>query len=187
MRAARTAGWEVIGIEPSETFAEFAADCSGAKILPGPLEECGFPGNSFDCVILSALLEHLYNPDETFREIARILRRGGVVFIDVPNERGLYFITGNLYQRLRGRDWVVNLAPTFSPFHVFGFSPRSLRALLDKHGLKPYFWKVYPGRALVPSRFGLFGLVEKFAANAVTAISRYGSFGTYIESWAVKE
>jgi hypothetical protein len=28
---------------------------------------------------------------------------------------------GNLYTRIRGRDWRVNLSWTFSPFHVVGF------------------------------------------------------------------
>src|SRR5215208_4427737 len=39
------------------------------------------------------------------------------------------------------RDWCVNLAPTFEPFHVFGFRPKSLKKLLVKHGLVPKFWK----------------------------------------------
>ena len=65
------------------------------------------------------------------------MRPGGFVMLDVPNEKGLFFKAGNLYQKARGRRWCVNLAPTFSPFHVFGFSPRSLRKLLAKHGLEP--------------------------------------------------
>jgi len=109
-----------------------------------------------------------------------------VVFLDVPNESGLYFKMGNLYQRLCGRDWVVNIAPTFSPFHVFGFDPRSLRALLAKHGLKPLRWRVYPGQAMVPSLSGLAGRLESVAAHAVTALSRFDSLGTYIETWAIK-
>lgn len=186
LRAARTAGWEVEGIEPSSRFAEVAAGYSGAKIRSEPVERCGFPTGSFDCVVLSAVLEHLYNPDESMREISRILRKGGVVFLDVPNENGLYFKVGNFYQKLRGRDWVVNIAPTFSPFHIFGFGPRSLRALLAKHGLEPLQWRIYPGRAMVPSRSGIAGKLETVAAHAVTALSRLDSLGTYIETWAIK-
>jgi len=186
LRAARNAGWEVEGIEPSSQFAQVAADYSGARIRSEPLEQCGFPDGSFDCVVLAAVLEHLHNPDETVREIARILRPGGVVFLDVPNEHGLYFKIGNLYQKLRGRNWVVNIAPTFSPFHLFGFGPRSLRALLAKHGLEPLRWQVYPGRSMVPSRSGIAGKLETVAARAVTALSRLDSLGTYIETWAIK-
>jgi hypothetical protein len=96
-------------------------------------------------------------PTRPIGEISRILRPGGAVFIDVPNEDSLYFKVGNLYNRLRGRDWVVNADPTFSPYHVFGFSPRSLKALLSKHGLKPQLWRAYPGRAMGPVSFRTSG------------------------------
>ena len=186
LRAAREAGWEAVGVEPSPTFAEHTANYSGAELRREPLERCGFPDGSFDAVVLKAVLEHLYNPDEVIREAARILRPGGALFVDVPNEAGLYFVVGNLYQRLRLRDWVVNLAPTFEPYHVFGFSPRSLRALLAKHGLRPGVWYLFGGECLLPERRGPLGFLERQAARALTALARRGELGSYIATWAVK-
>lgn len=186
LREAMQAGWAATGIEPSSSFADYAARYSEAPIKREPVERCGFEENSFDVVILGAVLEHLYNPDETVREIARILRPGGALFVDVPNEEGLYFRVGNFYQKLLRRDWVVNTAPTFSPFHLFGFGPRSLRTLLAKHGLEPRDWRIYGGRAMVPNRSGVIGVAEQLAAHAVTALSNMGSLGTYIETWAIK-
>jgi 2-polyprenyl-3-methyl-5-hydroxy-6-metoxy-1,4-benzoquinol methylase len=185
--AARELGREAVGIEPSASFAEYAAERSGFKIRREPVEQCGFDDESFDVVILSAVLEHLYNPDETIAEIARILRKGGALFVDVPNESGLYFRFGNLYQKLRRRNWSVNLAPTFEPFHVFGFNPRSLRAILAKHGLSVRHWRVFAGQSVLPNRGGLIGPLEQLAAHAVTALSNVGELGTYIETWAVKD
>lgn len=187
LRAAREAGWQAVGVDPSPAFARHAARYSGVEVRELPVERCEFASESFDVVILAAVLEHLYNPDETIAEIARLLRPGGALFVDVPNERGLYFRAGNLYQRLRGRDWVVNIAPTFEPFHVFGFGPRSLRALLAKHRLTPVEWRVYGGTSMVPTRGGLVGSFERLAARAVTALSNVGDLGTYIETWALKE
>jgi SAM-dependent methyltransferase len=186
LRAAKMAGWEAIGIELSPNFANYAAEHSGVEVLRKPLEECRFADDSFDAVLLAAVLEHLYNPNEVLCEIARILRPGGVLFLDVPNEAGLYFGVGNFYERLRGRDWVVNLAPTFSPFHVFGFTPKSLRALLSKHGFEVRKWHVYPGKSLVPAHGGLAGRVEQLASKIVHTLSKIGNLGTYIETWAVK-
>ncbi len=207
--AAREMGWKAVGIEPSPSFANYIERRSGTERRSGGgrysgperrsgverraavdirrevLERCGFESGSFDVVILAAVLEHLYNPDETIAEIARVLRHGGALFVDVPNEAGLYFRLGNLYQRLRGRDWVVNLAPTFEPFHVFGFGPRSLRALLNKHGLSVRDWRVYGGDSMVPGG-GAVGAIERLAAHVVTAASNVGQLGTYIETWAVK-
>lgn len=186
LRAAKKAGWLTIGVELSAGFADYAARYSGAEIRREPVEHCGFREGSFDVVVLCAVLEHLYNPDETLREISRILKPGGALYVDVPNEEGLYFRMGNLYQKVRGRNWVVNLAPTFSPFHVFGFGPRSLRALLAKHNLKPKDWRVYGGRAMVPSNVGAIGALERLAAQVITAVSNIGELGTYIETWAIK-
>ena len=183
---AKEEGWEPVGIEPSESFASFAENLAGVPMYRTELRDCNFPGSSFDVVILGAVLEHLYNPDETVKEIARILKRGGLLFVDVPNEEGLYFRVGNLYQKIRGREWVVNLAPTFSPFHVFGYGTKSLRALLAKYELSPRIWHVYGGTSYVPTRAGLIGEFEKIGAKAVTAISNLGQLGTYIETWAVK-
>lgn len=183
---AKEEGWEPVGIEPSESFASFAESFAGVPMYRTELKDCNFPDSSFDAVILGAVLEHLYNPDETVKEISRILKRGGLLFVDVPNEEGLYFRVGNLYQKIRGRKWVVNLAPTFSPFHVFGYGAKSLRALLAKYELSPRIWRVYGGTSYVPTRGGLVGEVEKMGAKAVTAISNLGHLGTYIETWAVK-
>jgi 2-polyprenyl-3-methyl-5-hydroxy-6-metoxy-1,4-benzoquinol methylase len=186
LRAAVDDGWEAVGIEPSPQFAKYASQHSGVAVIPKPIEQCHFEAGTFDVILLSGVLEHLYHPDDTIREIARVLRKGGALFLDVPNEAGLYFRSGNFYEHLRGRNWVVNLAPTFPPYHVFGFTPRSLRSLLAKHGLTPAKWRVYGGHAMVPASGGLMGSLEQGAARAVTALSKFGSLGTYIETWAIR-
>ena len=186
LKMAREQGWECIGIEPSYSFAQYAASFSGAEVRNEPIEQCNFPSSSFDVVILAAVLEHLYNPDATIKEIARILRPGGVVFVDVPNEQGLYFCVGNLYQKFCRRDWVVNLAPTFPPFHVFGFGPRSLRNLLSKHGLRTTDWRIYAGRSVLTSRGRFRDTIEVLGSRAITFLSNIGNLGTYIETWAIK-
>lgn len=184
--AATERGWECEGVEPSKSFADYAEKRTGAKIWREPIEDSQIPDGEYDVVILAAVLEHLYNPDEIIRKVSRTLKVGGIVFVDVPNEAGLYFRVGNAYQKMRGRNWSVNLAPTFAPFHVFGFSPQALRKLLNKHNLFPEVWNVYGGTSLVSSRGGLLGVVESAASKVVTQISNLGEMGTYIETWAIK-
>jgi 2-polyprenyl-3-methyl-5-hydroxy-6-metoxy-1,4-benzoquinol methylase len=186
LKVARERGWEAVGIEPSATFAEFARQHSGAQIVSEPVEKCELAPHSFDVVILSAVLEHLYGPNETLKVLARALRPGGALFVDVPNERGLYFRMGNIYQKLRGRNWTVNLAPTFEPFHVFGFNPSALRQLLHKHGLEIAEWHVYPGRSVLPNTGGMASAFEVLASRVVTTASRIGELGTYIATWAIR-
>jgi SAM-dependent methyltransferase len=184
--AASKRGWYVEGVEPSSTFAKYVESRAQVKVWQQPVEEAEIAPNSFDVVLLAAVLEHLYDPDRIIRRISEILVAGGLLYVDVPNEAGLYFKVGNASQRLRGRDWCINLAPTFSPYHVFGFSPKALKALLAKHGLKPEVWNVYSGTSLLPTRKGIIGKAESIGSRLVTALSGFGDMGTYIETWARK-
>jgi len=187
LMAAKERGWEIEGVEPSATFADYAEKRSSAKIWRQEIENSSIPANSYDVIILAAVLEHLYCPDQVIGKISEALVTDGLLFVDVPNESGLYFMAGNAYQKLRRRDWCVNLAPTFPPFHVFGFSPKSLRMLLTKHRLKPRDFYVYGGKSLVPKREGFMGFAETLGSKVVTALSNIGEMGTYIATWAVKQ
>lgn len=186
LRAAREAGWQVTGIEPSVSFAEHARQYSGAQVLTEPIEKCDLPAGKFDIAVLSGVLEHLLNPDETIRTIAGTLRSGGALYLDVPNEQGLYFRTGNFYHRSRRRRWVVNLSPTWPPFHVFGFSPKSLRKLLAKHSFDVAHLACYSDDSYVPASATLIGKLERRAANVVTSLSKFGGMGSFIDCWAIR-
>ena len=186
MKLAHQIGWDVVGTEPSETFAAYAAKVTGRQLYTKPIEECGFAANEFDVVILSAVLEHLYDPSAAISEISRVLKPGGLLFLDVPNERGLVFKAGNLYERLRGRKWCINLSPTFPPFHLFGFSPRSLQTLLSSNGLGIVKMHVFGGVSVLPSRQGVIGSFETGASKLLTAVSNFGKLGSYIAAWARK-
>jgi len=186
LRAAHQNGWDAIGIEPSPTFCACAAEYSGCRVFQKPIEDCDFPLGSFDVVILSAILEHLYNPDITLCAISRALRKGGALYIEVPNEDGLFYRAGGFYHALRRTGWSIHLSPTFPPYHVFGFGPRSLRMLLEKHHLEPTLWLTYGGRNVTPRLNGLVGKVEHIATSMVVRLSRFGSLGNFIETWATR-
>ena len=187
VKAAAVAGWDVLGLEPSASFAAVArAHAPGVELREVDLLAANLPSAAFDAVILQAVLEHLHNPAEVLAEVARVLAPGGVFYADVPNELGLYARAGNLYQRLRGRDWVVNLSPTFSPFHVFGYSVRSLRALYRRHGLEPLRFVVRGGHTSVARGQSIVTRLEHAAAALVTTIANVTGTGTYIASWARK-
>lgn len=134
--AAKKAGWEYEGVDPSAEFIEIGIEklhVTGRVCL---LEEAQYPDNHFDAVAMSAVIEHVYEPFPIMSEIKRVLKPGGVLWFDAPNEDGLYMTIGNLYMKLRRRDWVVSMAPTFPPFHVQGFNPISLRNLIRRAGLE---------------------------------------------------
>lgn len=44
-----------------------------------------YPNESFDVAIAMMIIEHLFDPFHSFREIARICKPGGYVFVNLPN------------------------------------------------------------------------------------------------------
>jgi hypothetical protein len=131
---------------------------------------------------MSSVLEHLYGPYETLLEVRRILRPGGLFWFDVPNESGLYMRVGNLYMKCLGRDWCVNLAPTFPPSHVQGFTPASLRTLLARVGLEVVELKVEGTVWPFTGRHSIRKRLEYGAAQVVTWLGNKTGTGSYMET-----
>jgi SAM-dependent methyltransferase len=61
-------------------------------LLHFDLRHCPLPDGSFDGVILLNVLEHIKEDAAALRQIARILKPGGIAAIEVPAGRGLYDI-----------------------------------------------------------------------------------------------
>jgi SAM-dependent methyltransferase len=43
------------------------------------------PNSSIDCILCCDIAEHLFNPEELIKEVYRVLKPGGKIFISVPN------------------------------------------------------------------------------------------------------
>lgn len=117
-------GWDVYGVEPSGTGAA-RAQSLGLNIHHGRLQDARFPETFFDLVRLHHVLEHLVDPMGTMREIRRILKPDGLVYITVPNTRSLNFW-------LFGKDWY----GLDTPRHVISYCPEALRVLCSEAGFR---------------------------------------------------
>ena len=180
-------GWSVFGVEMTPEFASVAAR-KGVQVEVSSVETSTLlqRENEFDVIYLAAILEHVYRPIECLKQVHRALVPGGVVLIDVPNECSLRTRLGNLYMRARGRDWAVNLAPTFPPFHVVGFCPVSLRRALSLAGLDEVELNVVKWRDMLPTRSGFWGGVERLGSAGVTGVAGMIGDGDGIACWARK-
>lgn len=49
-----------------------------------------FTDASFDCIVCSSVIEHLHDPSASMMEMHRVLKPGGLVFLDFPLFRGPY-------------------------------------------------------------------------------------------------
>lgn len=181
LRGAAQEGWTVRGVEMTTAFA---AEAAGIEVEVAPVETARSLDEKYDAVILAAILEHLYDPAECLRRVHRALNPGGVVFIDVPNECSLWSQAANAYLRLRGRPWAVNLSPTFSPFHVVGFCPRSLRTLLAKTGFQVEELTLWAYPNCLPEAKGVRAVIERQASAAIQRLGSWVGMGAGINCWA---
>jgi SAM-dependent methyltransferase len=183
LAGAASRGWTVSGVEMTPEFAARARD-AGVEVEEATIEACQSLSRTYDVILAAAVLEHLYEPAAVLRRIFAAVRPGGLLFIDVPNERGLALRVGNLYQRLQGRDWSINLSPTFPPFHVVGFGPRSLTSVLHAAGFQVHEMRVVKYTNSVLPAPGLKRVVERAAMGAFQRIGHAVGMGDGLVCWA---
>jgi len=103
-------GNEVVSVE-LPTIAVIAHSCGVPSVVAGDAEHLTFASNSFDVVIASEVLEHLWNPHNFFDEAYRILKAGGYLIIETPEGKGSllyddhknYFTVESVKQKLGAR------------------------------------------------------------------------------------
>ena len=93
--AAARAGYRATGIDRGKKSIRAAKRVAeqlgvGAEYVLGDVRELPFPDASFDAVFSYSVLQHLAKEDvrTVVGEIRRVLRRGGLVWIEMPNARG---------------------------------------------------------------------------------------------------
>jgi 2-polyprenyl-3-methyl-5-hydroxy-6-metoxy-1,4-benzoquinol methylase len=122
VQAAQTVGWDAVGFEVDPKKIQFARD-HGLNAVHGELLDRVFKPETFDAVIAQQVFEHLYNPVSYLKEIQRILKPGGVLFVSVPNY-------GSVVARMEGPNWEM-VSPVA---HVRYFTGRGLKRFLSEHG-----------------------------------------------------
>ena len=84
VEAAKTAGWEAIGIDLNPSAIEYGQS-RGLDLRTVALEAGGFAPGSFDAVGLFDVVEHLLDPGRTTKAAADLLAPDGILFLYVPN------------------------------------------------------------------------------------------------------
>ncbi len=139
---ARSLGWNAHGVEPSAKGTASALK-SGIQLPRGLAEALPFASNTFEVVHCHHVFEHLADPLVAAHEIYRVLRPGGLVFIEVPNQlANVMFRRDLVLRRVSQRKRDIR-----SIHHLWFFSRRTLRALLVRADFKDvrvkdqYMWK----------------------------------------------
>jgi len=116
-------GWECFGLELDERVSRH--NRPGMELKYGSLSNHRFPDAYFSAVTFWHVFEHLRDPEWALGECSRILKPGGLLVMAVPNME-------SLQSRLSGRGWF-HLDP---PFHLYHYSARNIKRLLEKSGFE---------------------------------------------------
>jgi 2-polyprenyl-3-methyl-5-hydroxy-6-metoxy-1,4-benzoquinol methylase len=128
LEAASAAGFTTaVGIEP-DPLARIAASRKGLAVYAGSAEQLPVEARRerFDLILMSHVLEHTLNPVQALRNAVALLKPGGSIMIEVPNNEacGLDF-AGNCWCWLD------------VPRHLNFFTTTSLRSICTLVGLEP--------------------------------------------------
>jgi len=134
LSAARDAGWKVTGLDPDPAAVK-AARNFGLDVHVGLIDHFSGEKELFNAVTLSHVIEHIHEPKAALATVFRLLKPGGILYLDTPNiqARGLSIF---------GRNWRGFEAPR----HLVVFSPTGLTQLLRCCGFKniDFRRRIYP-------------------------------------------
>lgn len=149
-------GWNCTGIEPDEDSREFARSNFDLKVFEpdniGQLDD-----HTFDVITMWHVLEHVSDLDGTMKELQRLIKANGVLFIAVPNIESWDATHYGPY-------W----AGLDVPRHLSHFSQKTLELLFNN-----YHFKL---DKIVPMKFDSFYvslLSEKYKKNPLYLFSAF--------------
>jgi SAM-dependent methyltransferase len=128
LNLARKRGWEAFGVEFSDYAADFAIKKYDLNVFKGSLEEAQFKDDDFDVISASDIIEHLNDPVDFLQEIHRILTNDGLLYLAFPNAGSFYYKFFGLIARYNYRNYFL------LPYHLYHFSPSTIKPLLNKTG-----------------------------------------------------
>jgi SAM-dependent methyltransferase len=137
MRDATERGFNVIGIEPDANVAPAAAALSGREVRAGFFPDVVAPDERFDVIVFNDVFEHIPDAAGAIKACRTFLALGGLLVINCPDRRGIFYRCGNLLDRLGisgpfHRLWQKGLP---SP-HVWYFTPSDLIRIGQSVGLE---------------------------------------------------
>ena len=121
----RRDGWNVTGVEFNKETASYATEIYRIHVITGDLLNWNLPDESLDVVTIYHVLEHVPKPLEIISACKKILRKGGLCVIAIPNIASLQASIGK-------KNWF----HLDIPYHLYHFSEEGLCKLLKKNDFR---------------------------------------------------
>lgn len=160
----KQSGYEVVGVDYAlQTVEKLRKLMPELEVRYGDLRQLSFPDSFFDGYWSFGVIEHLYDGyDQIAREMFRIIKPGGFLFMTVP-----------AMSRLRRIKAAVGIYPRFnenevdiSSFYQFAYSLEEIRRTFCEFGfqfVERQGWAVYEGvRSEIPGTHLLMSFLCRF-------------------------
>jgi glycosyltransferase involved in cell wall biosynthesis/2-polyprenyl-3-methyl-5-hydroxy-6-metoxy-1,4-benzoquinol methylase len=130
--SAEADGWQVTGVEFSPTACKIAQQqLQNGNVSCGELQQAGLASEQFDLCVVSDVIEHVRSPLDFLREIHRVLKPGGTLFIATPS-------IDSWSARFLRQKWM-----EFKAEHLTYFDRQTIQTALFKSGFRDVI--VQPG------------------------------------------
>jgi SAM-dependent methyltransferase len=180
---AKLLGWKnLYGVELSK-YAARESQKKGLNVKIGTLKKAAFPSNYFDVVTLQDVVEHFKDPLAELKEVYRVLRTDGIVFVVTPDVDGFWAkLLGKLWYHYKPGEHIIYLSQkTLKKALVdVGFKNIETRKTYHTMSLEYIFNRL---RFYSPRLFG--GLLKLVRGNFLGKISFRVYIGE-IEGWGIK-
>jgi 2-polyprenyl-3-methyl-5-hydroxy-6-metoxy-1,4-benzoquinol methylase len=130
---ARKQGYVVSGIEYAELGVRTCKEKFGLDVRRGSFEELQAVADRYDVLFMGDVLEHLIEPLEMLTKACSMIKTSGIVALEVPS----------MFNSLTGRAASFGMRllrtkkkMTLPPYHVNEFTPRTLRAIIERAGFR---------------------------------------------------
>ena len=121
VHAAKLLGFDSYGIDIDKKSIEIAKDI-GLKVEQSDILDSEFRNNYFDIIQMKQVLEHLPNPNQVLRKIYYLLKKEGVLIIDVPNQNGIVPMV-KVLTKIKSNEYGFVQPPR----HLFGYTKKFLK------------------------------------------------------------
>jgi 2-polyprenyl-3-methyl-5-hydroxy-6-metoxy-1,4-benzoquinol methylase len=120
LRAAEDRGWTASGIEPSRWAVSTGRSTFNVNLINGSLESADYPPESFECIVMVDVLEHLVDPLVALQRCRPWLTKDGILALSTVN-------MDTLAAKVLGTHW-----PGFMDMHLTYFTTTALREYLRR-------------------------------------------------------
>tara|TARA_E500000178_G_C17031631_1_gene760937 strand:+ start:456 stop:1451 length:996 start_codon:yes stop_codon:yes gene_type:complete len=113
---AKRIGFDVLGVEPNEGYAQFCIKDLELNIINSTYEEANISEKEYDIINLNQVLEHLPDPLIVLKNLRKFLKDQGMLVLTVPNIQAEIHSPSN----------------RFHYAHVYNYNHLTLKKLFDK-------------------------------------------------------